>query len=149
MKKALIIDLDGTLANIEHRRQYVDKTKGKRDFGKFNKEIPKDKLNNWCAEIINRFKHDHAILIVTGREWEERVAKNTMEWLFRHGIEYTKIFARPAGDYRPDTEIKKKIYNEDILGKYDVVFCVDDRSSVVKMWRSQGLVCLQCDDGDF
>jgi len=30
-----------------------------------------------------------------------------------------------------------------------VLFIVEDRSSVVDMWRAQGLVCLQCAPGEF
>ncbi len=56
---------------------------------------------------------------------------------------------RPSKDYRPDTEIKEEIYNNEIKDKYNVLFCVDDRACVVKQWRKMGIVCLQCDEGDF
>jgi hydroxymethylpyrimidine pyrophosphatase-like HAD family hydrolase len=150
MKKALIIDLDGTLADIEHRRHFVEKKEGsRRDFKAFEDAIPKDRLNQWCAEIIDRFKRDHSIIFVTGRMWNEATARLTRDWLFQKGIDYNFIFARKDQDFRPDTEVKKEIFENEIKGKYDVTFCVDDRSSVVKMWRSIGLTCLQCDEGDF
>jgi hypothetical protein len=56
---------------------------------------------------------------------------------------------RKEGDHREDSVIKKEIYLKDILPKNEVLFIVEDRLSVVKMWRSLGLVCLQCDWGDF
>jgi hypothetical protein len=30
-----------------------------------------------------------------------------------------------------------------------VVLCLDDRNSVVKLWRDLGLTCLQVAEGDF
>lgn len=38
---------------------------------------------------------------------------------------------------------------KNIKDKYDVLFAIDDRSSVVDMWRDLGLVCLQCAEGAF
>ncbi|WP_446680100.1 phosphatase domain-containing protein [Cellulomonas biazotea] len=32
---------------------------------------------------------------------------------------------------------------------FDVIGVVDDRRSVVEMWRSRGLVCFQVAEGDF
>jgi hypothetical protein len=34
-------------------------------------------------------------------------------------------------------------------GKDKILFVVADRSRVVEMWRSEGLVCLQCAPGEF
>lgn len=66
--------------------------------------------------------------------------------------EFDDIFClhmRPDGDFRPDVEVKKEIYKREIEGQFKVLFAVDDRASVVEMWRAQGLVCLQCAKGDF
>jgi phosphoserine phosphatase len=35
------------------------------------------------------------------------------------------------------------------IDRTHVLFIVEDRSSVVEMWRQQGFVCLQCAPGDF
>jgi hypothetical protein len=35
------------------------------------------------------------------------------------------------------------------LDRGRVLFIVEDRTSVVEMWRAQGFVCLQCAPGDF
>lgn len=37
----------------------------------------------------------------------------------------------------------------EVKGKYDVLFCVDDRKQVTDMWRRNGLICLQCAEGNF
>ncbi len=53
---------------------------------------------------------------------------------------------RADKDSRKDFIIKKEIL-EVIRKDFDdpeILFVVDDRPSVVKMWREEGLVCLQC-----
>jgi len=49
---------------------------------------------------------------------------------------------RKGGDRRPDTIVKHEILRR-FFEKKDILFVVD-RPSVVEMWRSEGLVCLQC-----
>jgi hypothetical protein len=56
---------------------------------------------------------------------------------------------RKSGDYRKDYEVKKEIYETYIKDKFNVLCVLDDRQSVVDMWRSLGLTCLQVNYGDF
>ena len=57
---------------------------------------------------------------------------------------------RDDGDYRKDNITKLEMYNKHIKGKYDVEFVLDDRDSVVKMWRDElDLTCMQVDWGNF
>ena len=59
------------------------------------------------------------------------------------------LFMRAEDDFRHDTIVKEEIYRTHIEPFWNV-FCVfDDRSTVVEMWRSLGLVCLQVANGDF
>lgn len=144
-KKAIIVDLDGTLADITHRRKFVEgKTK---DWKNFNRNIIKDDLNSWCAEIIRRMIPDHHVLLVSGRT--DDLKQETTDWLKKHSVPFTDLMMRPEKDYRDDTVVKREIYEEKIKPFYDVLFVIDDRAKVVKMWRETGLVCLQCDWGDF
>lgn len=143
--KAIIIDLDGTLADITHRRKFVE---GKvKDWKRFNQNIINDDLNHWCAEIIRRMISDHQILLVSGRT--DDLKEETIAWLEKHSVPYHKLHMRKSKDYRDDTVVKKEIFEGEIRPVFDVQFVIDDRAKVVKMWRDAGLVCLQCDWGDF
>lgn len=158
---AIIVDLDGTLADIEHRRHYVEGDE--KHFGKFHNDIPDDTVNNWCRNIISRFRGeeqnttrqynvetpDFAVILVTGRMAHPKTVKDTIEWLDRNNIAYDELHMRPNEDYTPDDELKKRIYNEELKDRFDVKFAVDDRKRVVDMWRDIGLTCLQCKKGDF
>ncbi len=145
--KAIIVDIDGTLADVEHRVHHV--RAAKKNWRAFNEGMAQDTVNVWCAGLIKAMRaNDYGILFVTGRD--ENYRSVTEAWLKQHKIEYDKLFMRAAVDFRGDNEVKKQIYLEEIRDHWDVVFVVDDRLSVVKMWRYDlGLVCLQCDWGDF
>ncbi|MCO4792771.1 MAG: hypothetical protein KC493_03605 [Bacteriovoracaceae bacterium] len=146
MNKAIIVDLDGTLCDVEHRVHHVQQEE--KNWRAFNDGMIDDTLNIWCAKLIESMNSNgFEIIFVTGRD--ENYRKHTEDWLKRHHIEYKDLYMRQAADYRGDDEVKKDIYEHDIKNDHDVLFVIDDRLSVVKMWRSIGLVCLQCDWGDF
>ena len=92
-------------------------------------------------------KEAYKIVFITGRG--ESYREPTVEWMNKNKIEYDELFMRPKADRREDFEVKKELYENSIKEQYKVLFVVEDRASVVKMWRELGLVCLQCDWGDF
>ena len=60
---------------------------------------------------------------------------------------------RKDGDFRSGTVVKKELLDNYLSDngytKDDVAFILEDRSSVVKMWRDAGYTCLQVAEGDF
>jgi hypothetical protein len=56
---------------------------------------------------------------------------------------------RKEGDYSKGDECKKKLYEENIKGKYNVDLVFEDSSKVVKMYRDLGLTVLQPNEGKF
>lgn len=187
--RAILVDIDGILANCEHRRHFVDledragydqlwdqgtdghwyhkftDAKWKPDWKSFNEQMVNDTPNEWCVEIIDAFERqqiihvyneswtnyeDFQFLFVTGREkcFQKITMNQIYKWTDLSDNQF-KLFMRPAKDHRPDTEIKREIYENHIRDKYEVIFCLDDRQSVVDLWRSLGLICLQCSEGDF
>lgn len=83
--------------------------------------------------------------IWSGRD--EFVRKETEIWLRRYGIRDLVIRMRPHGDHCPDTELKKRWLDE--VGKENVLMVFDDRDRLVKMWRNEGITCLQVAEGNF
>ena len=149
--RAIIVDIDGTLANVDHRRHYIEK----KDWKNFFMHMTGDTVNEWCRDLMDSVwegmqctsKPPFEVLLVTGRPGNFRHV--TEAWLKANGIHYEQLFTRAEGDYRKDTVVKLEIYEKHIKDKYEIVFAVDDRSSVVQMWREQGITCLQCAEGDF
>lgn len=143
--KAIICDLDGTLADIRVRLIHLQGKK--KDWDSFNKSIETDDLHEWCRQILVRFQEDHQIILVSGRT--DKLKKQTKEWLKKFDVPYHHLFMRKDKDFRSDTIIKREIFEKEILHKFSVLFVLDDRQKVVDMWRAEGLVVLQCAPGDF
>lgn len=144
-KNAIIVDIDGTLADATHRLHLLESTPKKWD--EFHRSSEKDEINPWCLEIVERFSHDHEIVLLTGRGNEYREV--TRKWLKEKNVSFDQLFMRELGDRRSDFEIKKEIFLEKISLDHKVLFVIEDRMSVVAMWRELGLTCLQCAKGDF
>jgi hypothetical protein len=135
-KSAIIVDVDGTIS-ININRSYYDLTK-----------VLDDVPNEPICTLVRIFKEKgYAIIVVSGRE--NICQEDTETWLKIHDIPYDAIFMRKAGDGRKDVVAKEEIYRENIEPYYSVAYVLDDRNSVVNMWREIGLTCLQVSYGDF
>ena len=88
-----------------------------------------------------------SVVFLTARSEEYRQA--TEGWLDNHRIMYTRLFMRAEGDFRHDDIVKLEIYQRDIEPHFNVLFAMEDRTRVVKMWRSIGVPCFQVAEGDF
>lgn len=154
--KVVICDLDGTLCNIEHRVHHV--RDGKKDWGKFFQDIPKDTPHEWCVNILKSLaENTYKIVYCSGRSEDERekteawLATNGLAGFFDRGHFYHSVplYMRKAKDSRKDSIVKEIILDFEILTRYEPVFMIDDRKQVVDMWRSRGYTCLQCAEGNF
>lgn len=134
---AIICDLDGTLALLNGRNPYDASL------------CEEDLVNNPIADIVNRYHNsgDYTVILVSGRSEEHR--PQTERWLRQQAILYDFLHMRTSGDSRKDAIVKHEIYQQHIAGQYNINFVLDDRISVVTLWRSLGLMVLQVADGDY
>jgi hydroxymethylpyrimidine pyrophosphatase-like HAD family hydrolase len=134
----ICFDIDGTLANIDHRLGYV-RSKPK-NWAAFDAGIPNDAVNQPVAAVFHDMaKSGNTIILASGRN--ERSRHDTVAWLRKNNLNfYQKLYMRKADDYRADDIIKREILAEivtDFGRKPDMWF--DDRPRVVKAIRSQGV----------
>lgn len=134
----VVFDLDGTLANIEHRRHYLDR----RDWAGFFAACVDDVPNNAVIAALNAHLHNwHRVEIWSARS--SVVRAETKEWLARNGIDPALlVHMRAAGDHTPDVDLKRSwlhaIHPDE---RPDLIY--DDRQRVVDMWRDEGITCAQ------
>jgi predicted kinase len=145
MTQCVIFDIDGTLSDPSHRLHHVRRKPF--NWPAFFDAMGEDPVHDpirWLSDILGGHVQ---IIITTGRPETHRV--QTEAWLAQHKIGYHTLYMRAADDYRPDYIVKSQILDGIIADGFEVVLVVDDRQSVVDMWRARGLVCLQCrkDDG--
>lgn len=145
MRAAIIFDIDGTLADHSHRRHFVEKRP--KDFKSFREAEHLDEPHAAILELLDILGRQYTILLCSGRVESSRAV--TEQWLSKHDVPHARLFMRQDGDFRPDYVIKEEMLNDIISQEYEPWLVIDDRSSVVKMWRSRGLTCLQCAEGDF
>lgn len=137
LPKAIICDLDGTLAFMNGRNPF--------DAGRCEHDV----LNEPVGNLLRNYKMlGYQILLVSGRE--EQFKPQTLMFLEKHAIAFDVLLMRKIKDYRKDAIIKTEIYEEYIKNKFFIEFVLDDRNQVVDMWRKElGLPCFQVFYGDF
>lgn len=145
--KTVIFDIDGTLADIEHRRGFLDGDRP--DWARFNGAMGGDTPNVPIVSLYLSLWHsgNYNIEIVTGRS--EAFRAITEKWLTWNEIPFHRVAMRQEKDGRADHFVKEDILKAFFAEGLDIEFAVDDRQQVVDMWRRNGITCLQCDVGDF
>ena len=149
IKTTVILDLDGTLALVDKRREIAKKPNGKIDFDIFYDPqcIELDEPNSFVIELAKMYKRDgYEIVIVSGRS--DRTKKATERWLEKYGILYDRMIMRKRKNFTPDNELKER-WLEKYLDRDDIRVVVDDRQRVVDMWRRNGLDVFQVANGNF
>ncbi|MCU1490836.1 MAG: polynucleotide 5-hydroxyl-kinase [Acidimicrobiaceae bacterium] len=136
MRRAVVVDVDGTIADHIGIR-------GHHDYGRVDHDAPVEAIIRLVQLLAERYE----IVIVSGRP--ERVRAMTEEWLERNHVAWSLLLMRRNHDNRADDIVKRELYDAHIRGHYEVELVLDDRDRVVKMWRALGLTCLQVAEGDF
>jgi phosphoglycolate phosphatase-like HAD superfamily hydrolase len=145
--EVILIDLDGTLCDVSHRTHLVKQSPP--NWPAFFDACVDDTPNPAVVALYHMATQvNYQIIYVSGRPDSHRA--QTEAWLWKHELgNYAELLMRSAGDYRPDNVVKRELYEAHVAGQHQVLFVVDDRASVVKMWRALGLICFQVAEGDF
>lgn len=139
LPKAIICDLDGTIALNDHRDPYDASN------------CDEDDVNSAVVAVVMAMKaRGYRIIFVSGRmdKYVEPTVKFLKEKVGLKENEYL-LFMRKTDDCRKDAIVKEEIYNNFIKGNFYVEFVLDDRDSVVSFWRGIGLSCFQVNYGNF
>jgi len=136
LPKAIIVDIDGTLAYMINRTPF-----------EYHKAIT-DGVHYDVLDVVKKYKEDDCeIILLSGRDGGCRDV--TLEWIMTNDIPYDELCMRTHKDNRPDDIVKEELYNQYVRDKYNVLFVLDDRNRVVDMWRKIGLRCFQVAEGNF
>lgn len=134
-QKAIIVDIDGTLAHMNGRSPY-DYT-----------QVHLDLVDPIIRDMVARYYETHRVFVLSGRKAE--CYQSTQQWLIDNQVMHNVLYMRKDDDNREDSVVKSEIFYNEIFPKYDVDFVLDDRDRVVQMWRDIGLKCLQVAPGNF
>jgi phosphoglycolate phosphatase-like HAD superfamily hydrolase len=146
MHETWVFDVDGTLTDPSHRRHHVQNKPKRWDL--WNKEMVNDGHHHHVIQFT-RLAHQlgKKVVICTGREESYRV--HTVNHLGAGDVYYDRMYMRASKDNRPDDIVKKELLDQMREDGYNPVLVFDDRDSVVKMWRENGIPTFQVNYGDF
>lgn len=142
LPKAIMCDLDGTLAIIGDRSPYDASRCDVVDHP------------NWPVinTVLAMHSRGYNVVFMSGRDskYRDQTVRFIEKWVKVNNkpISY-KLYMRPLNDCRKDSIVKEELFNEHVRGKYDVEFVLDDRDSVCVCWRRMGLTCFQVNWGQF
>lgn len=144
--RAIIVDIDGTVARMVAR-------------GPFDEHlVHTDELIDAVAEMVEfAAQCEIHIIFMSGRT--DGCYSATRAWLLRKmpwldynwaGVTWELHMRRSVEDRgRPDDIVKYEMFRREVAHRYNVLYCIDDRNKVVKMWRDIGLTVAQVAEGDF
>jgi predicted kinase len=168
----VIVDIDGTVADCEHRMHHIKPAwetgtdcsshfpesnggcsncgyKPKKNWAAFHdpKLVAQDTLIEPLSKLVGAmFHYGYHIIFLTGRDTS--IAKVTEDWLNENlGTHYKHLFMRQSGDSRKDYEHKLEVLS--FIPKDRVVFILEDRDQCVRAFRDAGYTCLQVKDGAY
>tara|TARA_Y100000310_G_C20688757_1_gene820826 strand:- start:2995 stop:3441 length:447 start_codon:yes stop_codon:yes gene_type:complete len=133
-----ILDMDGTLVDIQHRRHHV--TNGSHNWKAFEDPdvVAKDTINESVAHVVKSLiSTGNRCIVFSGRKEHLRAA--TEDQLQAAGIDPSYLILRDQKDNRPDHLIKKDFLSLARQRGFNPIFAIDDRPQVVRMWREEGL----------
>ena len=149
-QKAIIIDIDGVLANSgSYIHKHLRHTKNK-DYDSFWESIPDHPVNKWAKNLCNNYHTlDYDILMLTARQDTEVARFNTLEWFIDNDIHCDGLFMqtpRTEGEKNllyDHGKVKIEMYEQLIKPRFDVEFMVDDSPANVSLFRDYGMTVLQ------
>jgi len=148
----VICDIDGTIADTTHRLHFVKKPKDapgdwKKDWNGFFSQMENDPVREDVRKILIQFYNEgKTIIFMSGRP--EQYRDITLNWLSMNFLTFAyTVIMRPRGDKRPDTETKRDLLNKYFPDKSVIHMVIDDRPSVIRVWKDMGLTVLDCGKG--
>ena len=138
MKNIILCDIDGTVANNDHRQHFLE---GKKDWDGFFEALDKDEpIYPIINKVIAENKSGREVIFLTGRP--ERYRETTKIWLEKYFDFKLNILMRKDNDQRNKLIIKREIFDSNF--SYNEISCIyDNDQSLIEMWKSLKLRTLK------
>lgn len=143
--KCFLIDIDGTIANGDHRLHHIQKEP--KAWDDYFMACAADSRINHMFLVVKSLSIYCKIVYVTGRS--DLIRQQTIDWLEQHGFPCDGLYMRKQGDHTNDDVLKIQLLEQVRADGYEPVMAFDDRNRVVKAWRDAGVPCAQVAEGDF
>jgi len=133
LTKAVIVDLDGTMAQMTAR-------------GPFDEHlVHTDRVRLFVRTTVwALYDAGFKVIFMSGRS--ERCRDLSEQWIEQQcGFQEYMLFMRGADDRRRDSDVKRDLYQQHVEGRYSVMSVFDDRAAVIReCWKPLGLPVFRC-----
>ena len=131
----IFMDIDGVLANIDHRLRYQKE----KDYDRFYspEELSKDTAIPMGIRMLEDFWELERIIYVTGRP--ERTRDATKRFLAKEAIDSPiaeNLLMRKDGDHRPSDVIKIELIGQALREGEEAIFIDDDPKNVIAVEKA-------------
>ena len=140
-KKIVICDIDGTIANNDHRQHFLE---GKKDWEGFFSELHKDKPIFEIIDKVNSLENEgYKIYFLTGRPEKYRI--QTKDWLKKYFAFDLELLMRNNNDRRNKIEIKKELFQTN-LSSLEIKVIFENDPDLILLWKKLGLNVFDVND---
>lgn len=121
---AIIVDVDGTIAQMDGR-------------GPFDwKRVGEDSPRHFVIDMVKNYsRQGYHVVILSGRSDECRYETDMWLNLWLGSHYFDELHMRKEGDFRKDSVVKEEIFWTHLAHKYNIVAAIDDRPQIVRLWH--------------
>ena len=141
MKDIILCDIDGTVANNDHRQHYLQ---GNKDWEGFFSDLSNDVPIYPVINLVNEESiKGKKIIFLTGRP--ERYREPTQKWLERYFNFSLQILMRPNENKKNKLIAKEEIFSTN-FSKNEISYVIDNDKELLNMWKAMGLKTVDVKD---
>ncbi len=137
----VIVDIDGVLANGDHRQHLVRAKRWEEFFDAANRDLPIAET----AVLLRLLDQDLVVVLMTGRPLRTREA--TTSWLAEHGYRWDLLVMKDDDDLRKTHHAKREAVAALRHLGFTPVLALDDEPGNVTMYREEAVPCLYIHSG--
>jgi hypothetical protein len=140
-----VFDLDGVLANADHRQDVLFAKGGRKDWKSFFALAGDDALIEEVARLTTLLDPALKGVLLTARPTSNRTI--TLTWLAQHDLRWDLLVMRPEGDFRSSPDAKRMAVTELRQQGFDPRLALDDDRRNVDMFHDEGIPCIYIHSG--
>ena len=140
---AVIVDVDGTLTEINQKRKEAIEAK---DWDTFHALSEFEPPNVLVLDMVKDFqRQSHFIFLITGRP--EKWRKLTQDWLTENEVPCDALLMRNDDNHEPSYAVKKAYLDALIQSRFKIVCALEDRPQDVQMYRAANVPVVEIING--
>jgi phosphoglycolate phosphatase-like HAD superfamily hydrolase len=141
----VVFDVDGVLADADHRQDVLFNKGGRKDWKAFFALAGDDALIEEVARLTTLLDPALRVVLLTARPTSNRSI--TVTWLAQHDLRWDLLVMRPDGDFRSSPDAKRMAVAELRQHGFDPRLAFDDDRRNVDMFHAAGIPCIYIHSG--